>query len=582
MTKRYILLLLFIALSNVVAAQYTNINWQKSHGGSNSDQAYSVRQAPDGGFILAGPSLSRDGEVTGHHDSTNYDYWVVKLDDTGALQWEKSLGGSMDDIAHAVFPTADSGYLVAGGVESGDGDVTGCTPMEYDYWMVKLSSTGAIMWNTCFGGSNYNVAFSAQQTADGNYIIAGTTYSTDSPVTGNHGGADFWVVKLSNTGNMLWEKTYGGSSTDQAKSIVQTADGGYIVAGSSQSNDGQVTGNHGGTDYWVVKIDDTGALQWQKSLGGSGEDIGYAVQQTFDGGYIVTGNSNSTDAQVTGNHGGADYWVVKLDDTGAIVWENSYGGSNDDLANSIQQTIDTGYIVSGSASSPVSGNVTQSFGNDDYWVVKISRNGTLQWQKSLGGSGNDDAFGIQQTTDSGYVVAGGSNSTDSEVTGNHGDFDVWVVKLSKCYLDSPTLVRSGNTLSVGAYSTYQWNLNGTAIPGGTNNTFTIIDSGIYSVNVTDSGGCIGTSKALTAQREGVNQLYTNYNILVTPNPTTGIVNLTGVGPVNINVYNTVGQLQKTAENSETISIAEFPTGLYFLRLSNKSGELLYETKVLRQ
>jgi len=405
--------------------------WQKSLGGSNDDETYSIQQTSDGGYIVAGYSDSNDGDVTGNQG--DYDYWVVKLDTNGTsgnIVWQKSLGGSSSDQANSIQQTFDGGYIVAGLSVSDDSDVTGNHGYGYyDYWVVKLDTSGNILWQKCLGGSSGDEAYSIQQTSDGGYIVAGSSYSNDGNVTGNHGYGDYWIVKLDTNGNIVWQKSLGGSSYDEAHSIQQTSDGGYIVAGYSYSNDGDVTGNHGYDDYWIVKLDTGGDILWQKSLGGSNADEAFSIQQTSDGDYIVAGYSYSNDGDVTGNHGYYDYWIVKLDTSGNIVWQKSLGGSGWDYAHSIQQTSDGGYIVAGTSDSN-DGNVTENHGFWDYWVVKLDTVGNIMWQKSLGGSGFDDARWIQQTSDSGYIIAGRSESIDGNVTENHGSYDYWVVKLA--------------------------------------------------------------------------------------------------------------------------------------------------------
>ncbi|MBK9248201.1 MAG: choice-of-anchor D domain-containing protein [Ignavibacteria bacterium] len=253
--------------------------------------------------------------------------------------------------------------------------------------------------------------------------------SIDGDVTGNNGSMDYWVVKLNPAGAIEWQKALGGSSTEHANSIQQSTDGGYIVAGVSASKNGDVTGNNGNDDYWVVKLSPTGAIDWQRSLGGSLKDVAHSIQQSNDGGYIVAGESGSTDGDVTGNNGNDDYWVVKLSPIGAIEWQKSLGGSNYDRAHSIQQSTDGGYIVAG-VSTSIDGDVTGNIGSEDYWVVKLSSTGTIEWQKSLAGSNEDFAYSIHQSADGGYIVAGESYSNNGDVSGNHGASDYWVVKLS--------------------------------------------------------------------------------------------------------------------------------------------------------
>ena len=294
---------------------FAQIQWQKSLGGTGYDEATSTQQTNDGGYIVAGESLSNDGDVTGNHGWL--DYWIVKLAATGAIQWQKSLGGTGYDEANSIQQTNDGGYIVAGRSESNGGDVTGNHGTS-DSWIVKLDATGSIQWQKSLGGINGDVAKSIQQTNDGGYIVAGESDSNDGNVTGNHGNGDSWIVKLAATGSIQWQKTLGGTEEDYAYSIQQTNDGGYIVAGASYSNDGDVTGNHGDYDSWIVKLDVAGAIQWQKSLGGTNPDVAHSIQQTNDGGYIVAGYSESNDGDVTGNHGNGDYWIVKLGAATAI------------------------------------------------------------------------------------------------------------------------------------------------------------------------------------------------------------------------------------------------------------------------
>ena len=415
------------------------IEWQTSLGGSGGEVAYSIQQTSDGGYIVAGNSTSNDGDVTGHHGSTNSsDFWIVKLTSVGDLQWQKSLGGSGIDIANSIQQTSDGGYIVAGYSGSNDGDVTGHhgSTDSMDCWIVKLTDTGAIEWEKSLGGSGVDEANSIQQTSDGGYIVAGYSTSSDGDVTGNHGGRDCWIVKLTTAGLIEWQKSLGGSGLDGSQSIQQTSDGGFIVAGYSYSNDADVTGHHGKaalSDYWIVKLTSMGAIDWEKSLGGSQLDEPWSIRQTSDGGFIVAGWSTSTDGDVTGNHGSYDGWIVKLTSTGVVEWQKSLGGSSEDGAQSIQQTKDGGFIVAGESYSN-DGDVTENHGIEDYWIVKLTNAGMIEWQKSLGGSNYEWAWSIQQTSNGGFIVAGVSYSNDGNVTGHHGSTntgDYWVVKLAR-------------------------------------------------------------------------------------------------------------------------------------------------------
>jgi hypothetical protein len=444
--KIFVILLIFISfyIQSTLAASDSSpkIEWQKSLGGSQNEISNSIQQTKDGGYIIGGFSNFTDGDVSGNHGSD--DYWIVKLDPIGNIQWQKSLGGSGDDRGASIHETSEGGYIVAGSSDSHDGDVTGNHGVLEDYWVVKLDATGNIEWQKSLGGSGQDftgdyLLGNTQQTDDGGYVVVGTSGSDDGDVRGNHGRWDYWVVKLDPSGNIQWQKSLGGSGDDEGASVQQTKDGGYIIGGTSRSNDGDVSQHHGrnqpaGTylfsDYWIVKLDPSGNIQWQKSLGGSEADELNSIQQTKDGGYIAAGTSRSYDGDVTGNHGAQDYWIVKLDSGGNIQWQKSLGGSHSDFNGGIQQTNDGGYIVAGTSHSN-DGDVTGNHNNSgDYWVVKLDASGNIQWQKSLGGSWYDQSESIYQTTDGGYVITGWSNSKDGDVTGNHGGWDYWVVKLS--------------------------------------------------------------------------------------------------------------------------------------------------------
>jgi uncharacterized repeat protein (TIGR01451 family) len=420
-----ILLLSLLLFSSFGFGQEAIIEWQKSLGGSSNEQAESIQQTADGGYIIGGWSSSTDGDLTGNNGTV--DFWVVKQDASGNITWQKSLGGFNFDKAYSIQQTTDGGFIVAGYSDSNDGDVTGNNG-SFDYWVVKLDGAGNITWQKSLGGSADDQARSIQQTTDGGYIVAGYSNSNDGDVTGNNGDYDCWVVKLDTAGNTTWQKSLGGSAGDQAHSIQQTTDGGYIIAGHSSSNDGDVTGNNGEGDYWVVKLGASGNITWQKSLGGTLNDGASSIQQTTNDGYIVAGSSLSNDGDVTGNDGDRDYWIVKLDAIGNIAWQKSLGGTLGERAQSIKQTTDGGYVVAGVTESN-DGDVSVSFGGDDYWVVKLDAVGNITWQKSIGGSGNDLPFSILQTTDESYVVAGYSESNDGDVTGNNGGYDYWTVKL---------------------------------------------------------------------------------------------------------------------------------------------------------
>ena len=290
--------------------------------------------------------------------------------------------------------------------------INGCGVISSYNGMAAIDAvTQAIDWSRIYGGSNADFAYSIQQTSDGGYIVAGTTNSFGA------GDNDFWILKLDSSGNVTWQKTYSGAYDDYAYSIQQTGDGGYIVAGDTYSF------GAGDPDIWIVKLDSSGTITWQKTYGGTSWDEAHSVQQTADGGYIVAGSYSG------------DMWILKLDSSGTITWQKTYGGTNWDEAHSVQQTNDGGFIVAGE------GNALNNVSVNDYWIIKLTSSGTITWQKTYGGSDNDYSYSIQQTSDGGYVVAGYTWSFGA------GDADFWVLKLnpygtmnSSCTFIEPTSI----------------------------------------------------------------------------------------------------------------------------------------------
>jgi hypothetical protein len=490
-----------IILSVSFAFSQPTIEWQKCLGGFVS----SIQPTSDGGCIGAGSSSSFSDDSIGNHGS--YDFWVVKLNSLGIIEWQKSLGGSGSESAFSIQQTSDGGYIVAGSSNSNDGDVSG-NHGDYDSWVVKLNSIGIIEWQKSLGGSNYDDANSIQQTNDGGYIVAGYSNSNDGDVSVNYGGEDYWVVKLSNIGNIDWQKSYGGTDegypfsnqqiTDEAFSIQVTNDGGYIVAGSSLSSDVDVSGNHGEEDYWIVKLNNTGIMEWQKSLGGTDTDGAFSIQQTNDGGYIVAGYTYSNDGDVSGNHGISDCWVVKLSSIGTIDWQKTYGGARGDFANSIELTNDGGYILAGYSNSN-DGDVSGNHGDVDYWVLKITSLGSIEWQKSLGGSTFDAATSIYQTNDGGYIVTGGADSNDGDVVCNDLGGGGWLVKLTNSQLSiensqpdffsvfpnpaqNTINIKADNKLIGKPYSIYD-NIGKVVLSGKINSENTVIEIGNLSCGI---------------------------------------------------------------------------------------------------
>lgn len=434
MKYKFIFLFILIHYEIPIYSQSSipNIEWQKSFGGSASEIAKSIVQTPDGGYITTGFSKSSDGNATINHGDN--DFWVVKMSATGTLEWQKTLGGSGDDQANSICTTSDGGYVIAGYTTSSNGDIT-LNQGYADYWIVKLNALGNIEWQKTYGGQNQDIATSVKQTTDGGYIVGGHSSSNSGNVTGNHGSYtyDYWVIKLDSSGNLQWQKALGGSGEEFAYDIKQTTDGGYIIAGetSSQSS-GDISGTYLGVkDSWIVKLGTTGTIIWEKRFGGIGTDITYSVAQTSDGGYIASGTTTSNIGNSTYN-GQGDFWIIKLDTAGNLQWQNAMGSLSYDQAYSVAQTPDGNFVAAGYISSNT-GIVEPGLPTGtNYWIVKLNNSGNLLWNKVLGGDGHEIAWSIISTTDGGLAVAGYSstNPDTGDVTGNHGQSDFWIVKLS--------------------------------------------------------------------------------------------------------------------------------------------------------
>ena len=440
-TKIFTFILLVMAIIHSTNAQPT-LQWQKSLGGSEDDFASAIEQTNDGGYIIIGWVHSTDGDVGENHGDG--DYWVVKIDTDGDIEWEKTFGGLGNERPNHIQQTSDDGYIVAGLSNSNDSDVSG-NHGDNDFWILKITEDGTIQWQKSLGGTGDDWGQHIEQTTDDGYIVTGFSFSNDGDVSGNQGERDYWIVKLDEDGVINWEKSMGGSDVDWPLCIRQTSDEGYIIAGGALSNDGDIIGNHGGQDAWIIKLDNSGTIEWQKVLGGSDNDFATWIEQTTDGGYIMAGLCYSNDGDVSGNHGMYDGWIVKLSDGGTIEWQKTIGGTSDDRANSIKQTSDGGYVLAGWTLS-YDGDVTGHHGDYDVWVVKIDNGGSIQWQMPLGGTNQDMAGKIQQTVDEGYIVAGHSDSTNGDVSGNHGQKDLWIAKLDREVLVDNMAFISGLTL----------------------------------------------------------------------------------------------------------------------------------------
>lgn len=353
-----------------------NLLWSKTYGGSKDDRGQSVIQTNDGGFAIVGYAMSDDGD--GSNNEGFHDNWILKLDADGNILWEKSFGFSGHDHSYDVVQTADGGFFFAGfldvtqsGGEGNSGKGGYLTRHGVgEFWGTKLDAEGNLQWRRYFGGTNNDRAYSVALADDGGLVMAGASESDDFDITNAKGSYDFWVVKVNKNGTMVWQNSLGGSGVDIARDIVKTNDGGFVVVGSTFSVDTDITENNGEADVWLVKIDGNGNIQWQKTLGGSAFDAAESVITTRDGGYLISGNSKSSDLDVDENSGENDLWLIKTDGTGNLIWQKTFGGSDLDYAFDALENEDKSILLVGEAlSSDMDG--IQLKGQKDLIVLKV-------------------------------------------------------------------------------------------------------------------------------------------------------------------------------------------------------------------
>ena len=352
-----------------------NLQWQKTFGGSGDDQARSIITTLDGGYAITGNTSSNDGNIS--LNQGDFDYWVVKIDASGNLQWQKTYGGSGNDMAYSMIQSPDGTYAVTGQSSSNNGNVTGNLG-GHDFWIVKLDNTGNILWEKSVGTSSTESSLSIINSSTNGFIVSGYTYPPN-------GFPDFFIAKLSSSGAVEWQRTYGGSNTEICTQIISSSDGGYLATGYTDSNDGNITSNHGSYDFWLLKIDESGNIQWQKTYGGTGDDRAYSVIQTSDGGYAIGGSSTSNDGDVVSNHSLMDFWIVKVNNTGVIQWNKNIGGNGNEQCNSIIQETNGDYIVTGFSNSGNREIARPVAGGTDFLVVRLSNAGEFKpyWDDSL-------------------------------------------------------------------------------------------------------------------------------------------------------------------------------------------------------
>ncbi len=505
---RTILLPLIVSLvSFTVNAQLT---FQKTYGGTQKDEGKAIVQTADGGYILAGHTYSAPAD--------SQDVYLVKTNAAGDTLWTHTYGGANTDWANAVQQTSDMGYIIAGGTTSYG--AFNELPL-----LIKTNATGAVTWAKTIGGANINDAYSVQQTTDGGYIFSGVTLSYGA------GGADAYLVKMNALGDTVWTRTFGGTGIDYGAAVQELAGGGYVMAG--------YTSSFGtGTDIYLTLVNQSGTLLISKSIGGTGYDRATAVRQTSDGGFILCGYTNSFGA------GGWDVYVIKTNLSGSVTWAQTYGTASDEIAYAVRQTADGGYIVSG----------TTSLNGTDVFLMKLTATGAITWVKSYGGTGNESNWDVKQTTDGGYITLRGTMSFGA------GNQDVYVVKTdasgnSGCNTSPVNFIAGSNIVPAAA-------------------TATIIS---YGANVASVSPAVKSGSKVTnlcssvgIEEDGLPEAMTVY-----PNPSSGTFTFAGTGftIARIDIFNTLGEsvFSSSMDRSSSVDLSGQPAGIYFYRVVSPTG-----------
>jgi len=343
-----------------------------------------------GGYIITG-STDSFGAIE--------DVWLIKTDPKGNKEWSRAFGGLKFDAGTSVQQTNDGGYIITG--------VTWSYTAGYnDVWLIKTDSKGNMEWSKRFGGEEMDGGSEVQQTTDRGFIIIGSTDSYGA------GKGDVWLIKTDSNGNMKWNKTFGGSGYDGGYSVQQTTDGGYILIGTTDSY------GAGESDVLLIKTDSNGSVEWSKIFGGAERDIAHSGQQTTNGGYIIAGWTHSYGA------GNSDIWLIKTDSKGNMEWSKTFGSLDSDIGLEVQQTTDNGYIIIGETSS-------YGAGSDDVWLIKTDSKGNEEWNKTFGGSSLDSGNSVEQTNDGGYIITGGYGHLYGEK-----DKDVWLIKIGEAAVET--------------------------------------------------------------------------------------------------------------------------------------------------
>lgn len=407
------------------------VDWKKVLGGNGNDYGYSIIKTTDGGYLVSGRTTSNNGDITA--SKGGIDMWVVKLDASGNITWQKSYGGNADEYSVAAAATPDGGYVLTGYTLSNNNGDVGQNHGNTDFWVLKINGTGAIQWQKTLGGTGDDRPSAITVTTEGRIGVAGYTSSTNGDVGSNHGLEDMWVMLLDNgNGNFLWKKTFGGNGSENAKALAPAPDGGLFVGGvTSSNNNGDVGASKGNNDFWVLQLDRNLSIVWKNNLGGTNNEDLHAIAVGPNNTLIVAGSTKSNNTgDVGAATGSEDMWIVKINSTtGTLISQKVLGGNAIDVAKGILVRPNGTIVIAGYTYSTNSGDVEANHGGGEFWIVGLNNNNNVSFKKSLGGDNEDLAWGIAEGNQ-GFAVVGYTLTKDNgDVGASHGNSDIWVVKL---------------------------------------------------------------------------------------------------------------------------------------------------------
>ncbi len=397
--------------------------WDRTFGGTGEEIPKTVIKTADGGYLVAGSSESNTSGEKSEDSRGGMDYWIVKLDELGNKQWDKTLGGSGEDMCQGAVEVSGGGYLVYGGSNSSaEGDRTVGGKGSEDVWVVRVDADGDKLWDKAYGGEGNENCSDVIACKGGGFILGARTGDiSGGDISGEpKGDHDFWVLKIDANGNKIWDKRYGGSGWDGLARILETTDGGYLLGGHSQSNiSGDKSENaFGKADFWVIKIDADGTKVWDKTLGGTEDEWLSALAPAEDGGFLVTGSSesNATGNKSENSLGYFDFWAVRIDENGNKIWDRTIGANGSESNKDTIRSDDGGHVLLGRGDK------------DDFWAIKINEDGDRVWDKIYGGEGSYSGESIVANSAGGFVLAGKSWSwSNDKLEANRGNYDYWVI-----------------------------------------------------------------------------------------------------------------------------------------------------------